>query len=61
MKVDAGAVMVALAGLAAVVAAAYVGLGQQLGSVVLAVVGLSLVIVGLWAAWPEGTVRDDVG
>lgn len=58
MKPDAATVVSCLLGLTAVVAAAFVGLGDVGGSVVLAAVGVLLVGFGIWLGWPEPVVGD---
>lgn len=48
-------------GVATVVAAAFIGLGDELGSVVMAVAGGVLTVVGVLAAWAGGADGSEVG
>ena len=50
-----------LAGLVAIVASAYVGWGELVGSLTLAMVGVSLVVVGLAAVNWKGARNGKVG
>lgn len=51
----------ALFGLATMVAAAFIGLGDDIGAMVMAVAGGALVVIGVVAAWAGGAGVDDVG
>lgn len=46
--------LLALAGLATVVASVFVGFGERWGSLAMAVAGGALVVVGVAAAWTGG-------
>lgn len=49
----------ALFGLATMVAAAFIGLGEDVGSMVMAVAGGALVVIGVVAAWAQDERSGD--
>ena len=51
----------ALFGLATMVVAAFIGLGEDVGSMVRAGAGGALVVIGGVAAWAGGVDGDDLG
>lgn len=53
--------LLALAGLVTMVAASFVGLGKDVGSMVMAAAGGALVVIGVVAAWAGGADGNELG